>query len=116
MIIDLEGYDREGSFVAKERKKPIFFSVNALDEKITTYKIPEGFYVSYAPENFDLDIDFFNAKREMSHEGGLITVKDVSRYLRTQLPKEAYAKIKDFFDKLSSKTKQRIVLKKKEDK
>lgn len=112
IIIDVPGYGRDTDFLEKERKNPIFYPSNSLEEEITTYIIPEGYKVSYMPENLNLDIGFFNMKREYTKGGSEIIIKETTRYKRTQLPKENYGKIKDFYDQLPSKTKQRIMLKK----
>jgi hypothetical protein len=111
IIIDVMGYDRDTNFLENERKNPIFYPSNSLDEEITTYIIPEGYKVSYIPENLNLDIGFFNVKREYTKGKNEIIIKETTRYKRTQLPKESYSKVKDFYDQLPSKTKQRIVLK-----
>lgn len=112
MIIDVPGYARSTDFLEKERKNPIFYSINSLAEEITTYVIPEGFRISYLPKNLNLDIGFFNLKREYINRGSEILIKETALYKRLQLPGESYAKVKDFFEQLSNKTKQRIVLKK----
>lgn len=112
IIIDIPGYDRNTDFLENERKNPIFYPSNSLDEEITTYIIPEGYKVSYMPENLNLNIGFFNMKREYTRSGSEVIIKETTRYKRMQLPKESYSKIKDFYNQLPSKTKQRIMLKK----
>lgn len=111
IIIDVMGYDRDTNFLENERKNPIFYHSNSLDEEITTYVIPEGYVISYLPENLDLDIGFFHVKREYTKGKNEIIIKETTRYKRTQLPKENYSKVKGFYDQLPSKTKQRIMLK-----
>ncbi|HQJ14966.1 MAG TPA: DUF3857 domain-containing protein [Candidatus Omnitrophota bacterium] len=111
IIIDVAGYGRDTDFLENERKNPIFFPANSYDEEITTYVIPPKYKISYLPENLDLDIGFFNMKREYTKGKGEIIVKETARYKRMELPKEEYSKIKDFYDQLPSKSKQRILLK-----
>lgn len=112
MIIDIEGYDRDSNFTQKERKKPIFFPNNSLAEDIVTYKIPKGFIVSHLPNDIHLSMGFFEIKRGYMRARDTITVIETTRYKRSQYPKEEYGKFKDFFDKLPSQTRQRIILKK----
>ena len=112
IIIDVSGYGRDTDFLKKERKKPIFYPYNSLAEEITTYIIPKGFRITYLPKDLNLDIGFFNMKREYTKKGNEILIKETTRYKRLELPKEAYRGVKDFFDQLPSKSKQRIMLKK----
>lgn len=112
IIIDVAGYNRNTDFLAKERKNPIFYPGNSLSEEITTYIIPKGFRVTYMPKNLNLEIGFFNMKREYIKKGNEIVIKETTRYKRLQLPKESYGGIKDFFDQLPNKSKQRIILRK----
>ena len=113
MILDIVGYNRDSNFTKNERKNPIFYAHNSLDEEITTYKIPKGFVVSHLPADISLKMGFFEMKRECRRSGDAITVTEITRHKRSQYPKEDYAKFKEFFDKLPGKSQQRIVLKKK---
>ncbi len=112
MIIDITGYERNLDFTQKERKKPIFYPGNSLAEEITTFKIPEGFVVSHMPKNLSLKMGFFEIERKYQRNKDTITASEIERFRRSQYPKEDYAKFKDFFDKLSGQTQQRIILKK----
>lgn len=112
MVIDVAGYDRGLGFTNKERKMPIFYSGNSLNEEITVYQIPKGYIISYVPKDLNLDNGFFSIKREYIREQDEIKVTERTRYKRTELPKEDYAKIKDFYNELPAKTQQRIILKK----
>ncbi len=112
MIIDISGYDRTTSFTAKERRKPIFNDTNSLNVETTTYRIPNGYSISYVPPEVDLDIGFFSIKRKYVKGKTAIKVTEVTRYKRLELPKEDYNKVKDFFDQLPVKTQQRIIVKK----
>ncbi len=112
IIIDLGDYDRSFDFTEKERKKPIFYRTNSLEEEMTTYRIPEGFRISYVPKNLNLDIGFFSVERKYEKKENEIVVTEITRNRRIELPREEYDKVKDFFDQLPRKTKQRIVLKK----
>jgi hypothetical protein len=110
MVIDLNGYQRDMDFVQKERKDPIFFPANSLSQEMLTYKIPEGFSVSSMPKNIHLNTEFFELKRNYQKKGREINITEMMRYKRSELPKEAYGRIKDFYNKLPSRTKQRIIL------
>ncbi len=111
IIIELEGYERNADFTEKERKNPIFCPVNSLSEEITTYHIPQGFRISYIPKNINLNTEFLNIKREYVRNQNEIIVTTITRYKRLELSKENYAKVKDFFNQLPTKAKQRIMLK-----
>ncbi len=112
IVIDIPGYGRETSFTEKERKNPIFYSGNSLEESVTIYRIPRGLRIAYIPENLNMDIGFFNVKREFLRKKNEIIVTQIDRYMRLELPRESYVKVKDFFDRLPARTAQRIVLKK----
>lgn len=111
MVIEVNGYGREFDFVKKERKNPIFYPTNSIDEEVTIYRIPKGYSVSYVPQNLNLDIGFFKLTREYVKENNEIKITEASLYKRTQLPKEDYQKVKQFFDQLPTKTQQRILVK-----
>lgn len=113
IIIDISGYGRGSDFLEKERKNPVFYPGNSLNEGITTYIIPEGFEVSYMPKNLNLDIGFFYLKREYSKKGSEITIKETARYRRLEVPVEKYGKLRDFFEQLGTKSKQKIILREK---
>jgi len=112
IIIDIPGFERDVDFTSKERKEPIFYAVNSLHEQTTIYRIPKGFKISHIPQNLNLDIGFFNIKREYTKGKNEVKVVETVRNKRIQLPKEDYPKVKDFFDQLPSKTQQRIIIKK----
>lgn len=111
IIIDIPEYERPDSFLKKERENPIFSPNNYFIEKKQVFVIPKGFKVSYLPENLDLDNGFFSFKREYSRKGSQVICRQMIRNRRAQLPKESYGLIKDFYNKLPVKTKQRIILK-----
>jgi transglutaminase-like putative cysteine protease len=113
IIIDIGGIDRSSSFVPKERKNPIFFPGNYLYENKVVYRIPKGFCISYLPGNLDLNMGFLSFKRHYKRKAGEITITQLTRYKRMELPKEKYNELKGFFNQLPKKTEQRIVLKKK---
>lgn len=111
IIINIQGFKRGSEFTEKERNDPIFCPANALREKASIYRIPEGFYISHIPENITLDIGFFSIERRFKKNKNEVMVTEIQRHRRLELPKEDYKKVKDFFDQLPAKTTQRIVLK-----
>lgn len=111
IILEVFGYPREFEFTKEKRENPIFFSSNTRDETITTYQIPQGFRVLSLPENIEKDIGFFSVKREYKQEKDKIMIREVVQQKRFEVPKEDYARVKEFFDKLPRDTYQRIVLK-----
>ncbi len=116
MIIDLIGYSSKADFSEKEREKDIFFPVNALKEKIITYRIPEGYVVTHLPENLDLDIGFFQIQRKFEKNGQEIKITEMNRRKRMLISRAEYPRVKEFFDKLQARAHQRIILKEKNEK
>ncbi|NQT89770.1 MAG: DUF3857 domain-containing transglutaminase family protein [Candidatus Omnitrophica bacterium] len=112
IIINMPEFERTSEFTKNERKNNIFYPENALIEKTTTYRIPEGFEVSHLPEDLHLDIGFIEIKKKYTVKGDTITVKKQLRDRRMEIPREDYHKVKKFFDELPAKTRQRIILKK----
>ncbi len=111
MIIDIEGFDRGQDFIEKERTNPIFYPINSVNEELTTYQIPEGYVVSYIPPDVDLDNGFVSIKREYKKIASGVTVTEITRHKRIEIPKEDYGKLRDFYDILSARTEQRIIIK-----
>lgn len=111
IIIDVSGYQREIEFTKEKRKNPIFYPGDTCNEAITTYQIPKGFRILSIPNNIDKDIGFFSVKREYKRDKDKVTIREVIKQKRIEIPKEQYPKVKEFFDKLPSQTQQRIVLK-----
>lgn len=114
MVIDLQRESRPDGWSAKERKNPIFFPINSVGQKTMLLKIPAGFEVMHLPKGFSLDNGFFFMRRDIERAGNTITVSQTKRTRRTELPASEYPKIKTFYDKLPSRTEQRIILKKKD--
>lgn len=112
IIVDISGYARSPDFTEKERKNPIFYPANSLIEDIITYRVPEDFYISYIPKDLNLDIGFFSFSRQYERKEKEITVTEIVRNSRTELPASDYSKVKAFFNELPKKTSQRIVFKK----
>jgi len=112
IIIDIAGYVRNSDFTEKKRKNPVFYPANSLTEDIMTYRIPQGFRISYVPKKLNLDIGFFSFSRQYEKKENEIIVTEIMRNKRMERPASDYSKIKTFFNELPQKTNQRIVLKK----
>lgn len=112
MIIDVTAVDKIFDFTSKERENPIFNPVNCLDQQKIVYHVPQGFDIYYIPKNIDLNIGFFSIKRHYSHKNNVIKLTQVVRLKIGKYPVADYIKIKNFFDKLTGRTQQRIVLRK----
>ena len=112
LILDFTGSDNNESFAKKDRDEPIFYPMNNLDESIFTYNIPEGFTLSHLPKDIDMDIDIYSFKRTFRKfgSGAIVNVTELGR--RKELPKSDYQKLKDFDNKMSRETKQRIIFRK----
>jgi len=111
IIINLSNGDRTTDFTEEERKYPIFYPGNSLDERITVYRIPEGFRVSHMPKDLDEDIGFFNLERQYKHKDNEIVFTEIVWFRRKEIPAEECSKVKDFFDSYHKRTNQRLVLK-----
>ena len=112
ITIDLSNADRPTDFIEKERKNPIFFAYNDKEDLTKIYKIPEGFRISYIPDDLDIDTGFFRVVRKYTHTKNEITVKEITTHKRMELPADQYPKVKEFFDNYPKEINQRIVLKK----
>ena len=113
IVFHINAFGNEDRWFTREtREKPIFFPQNSFDEDIKTYKIPNGYKFEHIPVDIDMDIGFFRVTREYKVKGREITITEKIWNKRMEIPASEYPKIKDFFDSLGKKTKQRIVLKK----
>jgi len=112
IVLDISGYRREIEFTKEKRENSMFFPSDTCDETITTYHVPKGFGALSIPEDFKKDIGFFSVIREYKQDKDKITIREVAKQKRLEIPKEDYPKVKEFFDKLPRSTQQRIVLKK----
>jgi len=113
MIIDVAGFERGMDFTKKKRVNPIFYPLNSVNEEVVTYRIPKGYFVSYVPENLNLDNGFFSIKRDYIKGQNEVKVTEIARYKRKEISNKEYDKIKDFYDKLPTLTQQRIIIKRK---
>jgi len=112
LIIDFAGFDNNSALAKKDRDEPIFCPINSLDESTYIYNIPEGFKLSHIPKNIDMDIGFYNYKRTFRKFGSGVIVDMSELCRRKELPKSDYQKLKDFDNKMSRETKQRIIFRK----
>lgn len=112
MIINIDGYSYRSSFVQKERTRPIFNPANYKGERFYTYHIPDNFEISHLPKDLDLDSGIMSYQRSYQVKDKEITVKEITRWKRAELPVEDYQEVKDFFNEIERKTTQRIMLKK----
>jgi len=111
MIIDIAGFDRGQDFTEKDRKNPIFYPFNSINEEVTTYRIPKGYVISYVPNDLNLNNGFISIRREYKKTGNEIQVTEITRHKRVEIPPKEYAKLRDFYETLSAKTQQRIIVK-----
>jgi len=114
IIIYVPGYSRTLDFVAPKRENPIFFPGNSLMETVSVYKLPQGFRVLSLPRGIDTDVGYTSLKRTFERDKDTITIKEVSRFRRSLIPAEDYAKVREFYDTLPRVTQQRIILQRRE--
>ena len=110
IILDVAGYQREIEFTKDKRENPIFYPGDTCDESVAAYQVPKGFRVLSLPKDFEKDIGFLSIKREYKRDKDKVTIREVTRQKRIEIPSEEYPRVKEFFDKLPSETQQRIVL------
>ena len=111
MIIDIAGFDRGQDFTDKDRKNPIFYPFNSINEEVTTYRIPKGYVISYVPNDLNLNNGFISIRREYKKTGNEIQVTEITRHKRVEIPQKDYANIRDFYENLSAKNHQSIIVK-----
>lgn len=74
-------YDLEGVEVNEDRKAPWFFNQKYLRETHISFKIPEGYIVSYQPESFRVDNDDFLLSVAIEKKGNSIEIfKEIKIY------------------------------------
>jgi len=113
MVIDLPKPEIPDTWTAKKRKNPIFSPRNCLSRESLIYKIPEGFEIMHLPKGFYLENGFFSFRRDIERIGNSIKITNTRRMRRVELPASDYPKVREFYAKFSSRTKQRIILRKK---
>ncbi len=112
LIIDFAGFENNSALAKKDRDKPIFCPTNSLDESTYIYNVPEGLTLSHMPNDIDMDIGFYGFKRTFRKFGSGVMVNVAELCRRKELPKSDYQKLKDFDNKMSRETKQRIIFRK----
>ena len=96
IILDVAGYQREIEFTKDKRENPIFYPGDACDENIKAYQIPKGFRVLSLPKDFEKDIGFLSVKREYKRDQEKVTIREVTKQKRIEIPKEEYPRVKEF--------------------
>jgi hypothetical protein len=110
MIIDIDGFDRGSDFIDKKRENPVFYPINSINEEVTTYRIPKGYSIAYMPPDVTMNNGFVSISRKYLSGPEGIKVAETTRFKRIELPNTEYDKLKEFYDKLSSTTQQRIII------
>jgi hypothetical protein len=113
MIIDVISYERSEDFTDKERKYPIMFWFNSLNKETMIYIIPEDFEIMHCPENITIKNKFVEFSRIYKIEGNKIIHTEITRFKRVRLPVSYYRKVKDFYNKLTRLSDQKIIIKRK---
>lgn len=113
IVIDMERLERDEAFEKKERREPFFFPHGQNTDLETIFRKPPGFDILYIPSDLHLKGAHFTFSRTYKKTPLGITVKESFHGKRVTLPKEALGELREFHEKLSRQTRQRIVLKKK---
>lgn len=116
MIFGGQDYERNTSFAKEKRIYPMVFRSNSLNKYVIIYEIPEGFEIANLPKEVHLETEFADFFRGFKINGNTITETGIRRYKHSRLPVADYSKVKDFYNKLSQLTKEKIIIKRKSDK
>ncbi|MFC4632678.1 transglutaminase domain-containing protein [Dokdonia ponticola] len=105
----------ENPFKASERKLPIDFRYPRTFEGAITYTIPEGYSVERIPEPLELQLSnglgsYTLAFRQVNAQS--IQVSKSFRSNSTLVAADAYNEIKNFYQQIVTKEKEKVVLKK----
>jgi len=113
ILPQLTGLD--ASLVAKDsRKYAIDFGILDTKETDLEIEIPPNFIIRYIPDNVAEESPWLNFSVDYNHKDGKLYFRQKTELKKTLIFESEYTEFKNFFEDLAKKTKQRIVLEKKE--
>ncbi len=111
MVFGGMDYGRDTYFAKEKRVYPIMFRSNSLNKYVIIYEIPEGFEIANLPKEVHLETEFAEFLRGFKNSGKTITETELRRYKRSRLSATDYNKVKDFYNRLSQLTKEKVIIK-----
>jgi hypothetical protein len=113
MIFGMPQRQRGDLFTSPTRKYPIVLQADSREEKKITYSIPEGYEIMHLPDDVVLKRDYASYERSYRAEGGTIVAKEIVCYKKSRTPASQYQEVRKFFDDVTSRTNDMIMIKKK---
>ncbi len=107
----LSGLDT--ALVAKDKRKyPIDFGMLDAKETIYEMELPDGFAVTYLPDNVKKENRWVGFSAEYSRQGNKIVFRQKTELKKKEIFQDEYPEFKKFFEDMAKQVKQRIVLEK----
>lgn len=104
---------RHSAYLTENKRiNPIEIDASAMNET-AVFTLPEGFGVDEMPDAFDLDTAFGKYSTRYEIVAGKLVFSRKLKMIRTILPVEKYAAVKDFFSKIREAEQSTVVLVKK---
>lgn len=100
-------------FALEERKYPLYMYSTIKTEVIETIYIPEGYEVIEVPETVKENLGFFSMESQYRVRDKFISHNAVATFNDFIFPPDKYKKIKSIMDKVSEKSGQEVILRKK---
>ena len=104
----------QNPFKQESRDYPIDFGFPFMDKFIVNVTIPEGFTVEYVPESLSLIVEngAANFKYSSSVSGNTVQIMVINQLNASIIPAGYYGTIKEYFQKLTDKQNEKIILRK----
>jgi len=103
------------SLVAKEKRRyPLDFGFLEATEVLNEIEIPDNFIIKYIPDSVTEDSPWLEIIVEYARRDHKIEVRQKTEAKKSQVTQEEYLDFKRFIEDVAKKTKQRIVLEKKD--
>ena len=98
----------------QERTYPIFWYTTDMDETVAEVQIPEGYKITYLPQDLKLDLPIAFYEHTYKTEGNTIRFHSIYKTKVQEISPEDYAEYKAFKEKLAQELRKEIILEAKE--
>ena len=112
MVFGMGQIKRLFTFGASERKYPIVFQYDMMNQDRINYTLPDGFEIVNIPENVHFDKEFVTFRRTYKKEKERIQEEQIYRLKMCRLLAEDYQDVKDLFNQITKSTNSFIIIKK----